>query len=31
MTTAAERKHYGYDEADLLMDTRLLLNIDVLG
>ena len=24
-------KHYGYDKADLLMDTRLLLNIDVLG
>jgi hypothetical protein len=24
-------KHYGYDESDLLMDTRLLLNIDVLG
>jgi hypothetical protein len=24
-------KHWGFDEADLLMDTRLLLNIDVLG
>jgi hypothetical protein len=24
-------KHWGYDESDLLMDTRLLLNLDILG
>lgn len=24
-------KHWGYDENDLLMDTRLLLNLDILG
>ena len=24
-------KQWGFDESDLLMDTRLLLNIDVLG
>lgn len=24
-------KHWGFDEEDLLMDTRLLLNLDILG